>query len=493
MQRLFVVIAAACMTVTAARAGAGKVKIKEQPGRIHVSIDGKDFASYNLSGPAGEKLARPYLYPVRAPDGTIVTSDQALIGGDHPHHRSLWVAHGGVNGADHWGSASAASGVPIQRLLGRPRIIGDTISHELGWEGPDGKVVLREARTIGFFVYPDGARGIDVFSTFMAAEGTVVLSDTKEAGLCAVRVAAEISRRPQITNSEGKTKESGCWGKPAEWCDISGTIAGKTYGIAILDHPENPRHPARWHVREYGLMAANIFGLKDFERGKAGRSGAFRIEPGRLAGFHYRVVVHEGGAGEAGLDEKFADFAGDPGPGIDAIFNGEDLTGWREPAPNKWWSVENGILVGRQDPDQEGSVLKTEREYENLIFQGDFKFAGDVDSGIFLRKGEKWQCQIGVSRKLKRDMTCSIYSSLDGGYPHRAKGVESLLRKGEWNRIRILAREQRFRIWLNGKLVLDCLDARFPGAGPIGLQVHPNVPGMQVMFRNIRARSLGQD
>lgn len=479
------------MAAGAVHAGAVKVKIKEQAGRLHVSLEGKEFASYNLTGPSGERLVRPYIYPVRAADGTVVTADQSLTGGDHPHHRSLWVAHGDVNGVDHWGTARTAAGVPVQRLLGRPRIIGDTISHELGWEGSDGKVILREARTLRFFTYPDGARGIDLFSTFMCADRTVILGDTKEAGLCAVRVAGEISDRPQITNSEGNKKESACWGKPAEWCDISGKIGGGEYGIAILDHPENPRHPARWHVREYGLMAANIFGLKDFERGKAGRSGAFRLEPGRLAGFHYRVVIHSGGAAEASLDEKFSDFAGDPGPGIESIFNGMDLSGWREPSPNKWWSVQDGILVGNQDPAQEGSVLRTEREYEDLIVQADVKFSGDVDSGIFLRKGEKWQCQIGVSRKLKRDMTCSIYSPFDGGYPHQARGVERWMRRGEWNRIRILARGQRFRIWLNGKLVLDCEDSRFPGPGPIGLQVHPNVPGMQVMFRNLRAQELG--
>ena len=33
---------------------------------------------------------------------------------------------------------------------------------------------------------------------------------------------------------------------------------GKEYGVAVFDHPQNPRHPTRWHVREYGLLAALI-------------------------------------------------------------------------------------------------------------------------------------------------------------------------------------------------------------------------------------------
>ena len=42
---------------------------------------------------------------------------------------------------------------------------------------------------------------------------------------------------------------------------------GKTYGVAVLDDPRNPLHPTRWHVRAYGLLAANPFGLSYFDKG----------------------------------------------------------------------------------------------------------------------------------------------------------------------------------------------------------------------------------
>ena len=32
-------------------------------------------------------------------------------------------------------------------------------------------------------------------------------------------------------------------------------------GVAIFDHPSNPQHPTTWHARQYGLIAANPFGL----------------------------------------------------------------------------------------------------------------------------------------------------------------------------------------------------------------------------------------
>ena len=55
---------------------------------------------------------------------------------------------------------------------------------------------------------------------------------------------------------------------------------GEKVGIAILDHPANPRHPVRWHVRGYGLFAANPFGLSVFTNDKS-QDGAMTVEPGQ--------------------------------------------------------------------------------------------------------------------------------------------------------------------------------------------------------------------
>ena len=62
---------------------------------------------------AGEKWTQvhlsagplPYLYPVLAPGGVPVTRGYPMDPRpdeerDHPHHRSLWFAHGDVNDAD---------------------------------------------------------------------------------------------------------------------------------------------------------------------------------------------------------------------------------------------------------------------------------------------------------------------------------------------------------------------------------------------------------
>jgi hypothetical protein len=295
----------------AARSAPSDVKLTDQKnGTVAVEIGGKPFTVYHFDDNEGRPFVRPYFYPVRAADGTEVTDDQVLTKGDHPHHRSLWVAHGDVNGADHWSFVQIPP--PRQRHVAFSRLEGDTFVEELQWESKGrGSPVLTEKRTVRFFAFDDGTRGMDLSVALTAPPGgkRVTLADTKEAGICAVRLKKAIADTAVLSNATGKTGEDQCWGKAATWCDVSGKIDGKPYGVAVLDHPSNPRHPSTWHVRKYGLLAANIFGLHDFDKKMAKDAGNFPIEPGKTVTFRYRVVIHAGDAKAANLDAKFKDFA----------------------------------------------------------------------------------------------------------------------------------------------------------------------------------------
>ena len=65
--------------------------------------------------------------------------------------------------------------------------------------------------------------------------------------------------------------------------------------MAILDHPENPRHPVRWHARGYGLFAANPWGLSVFTNDKS-QDGSMTLDPGKSLRYRYRVIIHPGDA-----------------------------------------------------------------------------------------------------------------------------------------------------------------------------------------------------
>ena len=168
------------------------------------------------------------------------------------------------------------------------------------------------------------------------------------------------------------------------------------------------------------------------------------------------------------------------------IFNGRDLTGWTPPAESHW-KVVDGILVGENDAEKKGSMLYTEKSYGDVILEGEVRFEGEIDSGFMLRKPEL-QLQIGVSRSLKRDMTCSFYV---GNYPEeaQAKRAGELLKPGDWNRIRIRARGDTFTVWLNGEPVSQYTSPKYADPAPIGLQIHGGLT-MKVEFRDLRALEL---
>lgn len=164
------------------------------------------------------------------------------------------------------------------------------------------------------------------------------------------------------------------------------------------------------------------------------------------------------------------------------LFNGKDLTGWA-PKGADVWTFDKDILTGRSNSKKQGSVLWSDAKFKDFTLELDFRFSGDIDSGVFLRT-ENDQIQIGTSRSLKRDMTGSPYIGTTGKYAVEAHDVKSTLKEGEWNHFSISAKGSHYVVTLNGKQVLDYTSDTAAKEGPIGLQVHPGVD-MTIEFKNI--------
>ncbi|HWQ90244.1 MAG TPA: DUF1080 domain-containing protein [Clostridia bacterium] len=177
-------------------------------------------------------------------------------------------------------------------------------------------------------------------------------------------------------------------------------------------------------------------------------------------------------------------------PKSEKLFDGKDLLKWRVPNPNPYWQVVEGVLVGENDPQNKGSVLYTQKEYKDFVFECEARWEGEIDSGFFVRNPEL-QVQLGVSRSLQKDMTCSFYTGGKEKYPEaaQAKGFEKILKPGKWNQYKIEAKGDTFTVYLNGRQVSQFTDAKYSKAAPIGLQIHPGLP-MKVEFRKIRVREL---
>jgi len=285
------------------------VLLKQLDDRVEITIDGKPFSAYYTSA----DQPKPYLHPLRAADGATLTRGYPMIKDDpneasdrdHPHHRSCWFTHGDVNGVDFW-SEGPRSGKIVHRGFDKiesGKDYGRLVARN-DWVAPDGKRVLQETREIKFYRLAD-ARMMDWTITLRPVDGPVKFGDTKE-GTFGIRLATQLKGRltGRIENSRGAVGEKEAWGKPAEWCDYTGLLQGKRYGIAIFDHPSNFRHPTYWHVRDYGLFAANPFGERDFFNDKT-RDGSYAIQPGKELTFRYRVYIHQGTAAEAKVAEQY--------------------------------------------------------------------------------------------------------------------------------------------------------------------------------------------
>ncbi len=277
-----------------------EVKITRDTGRIDVAIDGKPFTSFFI----GPDVTKPYLHPLRTADGKIVTRHfpMEMVEGesrDHPHHRGLYFAHGAVNGFDFWGSEPNSKTPKLGKIV-LDRIVKTTSGKEKGtidavftWKDTDGKPLLTETRRMIFYDNPSD-RVMD-FDIVLKAIEKVTFGDTKE-GTFAIRLADSMSEKKggAMTNAQGASGMKNVWGKPSPWVDYVGNVDGEKVGVAILDHPGNPKHPTYWHARDYGLFAANIFGEHDFFNDKA-RNGSVTVEPGKEIRFRYRVIIHPSG------------------------------------------------------------------------------------------------------------------------------------------------------------------------------------------------------
>ena len=182
-------------------------------------------------------------------------------------------------------------------------------------------------------------------------------------------------------------------------------------------------------------------------------------------------------------------------PKLEPLFNGRDLSGWKDAANNKFWRAEHGILIGENDVALKGNYLLTEKDYGDFVIEFDVRWKDEtergVDTGLDMRK-PRIQLQLGISGSLRVDMSGSFYTGGKPAYPEagQAKEAKKLMRpQGEWNTFRIQAKGNTFTCWINGTKASEYTDAKYSGAAPLGLQIHAGAK-MKCEYRNVRLAEL---
>lgn len=177
------------------------------------------------------------------------------------------------------------------------------------------------------------------------------------------------------------------------------------------------------------------------------------------------------------------------------LFNGKDLTNFKAEDSKEFWRVEKGVLIGENNAAKKGNYLWTQKDYADFVIEFDVRWKGTtdrgVDTGVEMRKPHI-QLQLGISGSLRVDMSGSFYTGGKPAYPEagQAKDAKKLMKpEGEWNTFRIQAKGNTFTCWINGKKASEYTDAKFSGAAPLGLQIHPGVV-MKCEYRNVKIAEL---
>ena len=304
---------------------------KETPHGVDVLVNGTPFASYVI-----DQANKPYLWPVFGPTGKSMTRafpmeevpEESKSQRDHHHHRGITFGHEDAAGSATWPERASydrgqkngqapKSIEPQLAKLGRIQHVSFTLTadaeHAVIEEHCDhvdstGKRLFTEDRRLTFRATAS-TRSIDFDQDFHATEGEVRFEDRKDAGL-SIRVPASMAvdtpSGGHIINSNNVVDKD-AWAKTAKWCDYYGPVEGEVLGIAFFNHPSSYRYPTPWHVRSYGLFAANPFGSKSLD--KALPEAPTVVPAGGTMKLRHRFLFHKGDAASAHLEEAFTAYA----------------------------------------------------------------------------------------------------------------------------------------------------------------------------------------
>lgn len=196
--------------------------------------------------------------------------------------------------------------------------------------------------------------------------------------------------------------------------------------------------------------------------------------------------------------------SGNSGPVWKNLFNGKDLTGWKQLNGQAKYTVENGEIVGTTVSNEPNSFLVTTENYGDFILEFEFKVDSTMNSGVQFRsessedyqKGRVHGYQFEIDPSSRR-WTGGVYDEArrDWLYPldynTRAKKE---FKQNQWNKARIECIGPNIRTYVNGvsaAYIIDDMTLK----GFIALQVHEigknDVAGKQIRWRNIRIQTSG--
>jgi hypothetical protein len=286
--------------------------------RVELSVDQQLVAVYRGDGSlAPQPSATPgvrrggYLHPVLTPHGRVVTDDGPP---ERPYDRGIWSAWAKTafegRHPDFWNMGDGTGAVQFESVLDTwsgPVQAGVRARHrfvDLGTAPPT--TALTEDWEITLYALGRNRPAYRVFD-LVSRQDTATSSALQVAehvyGGIGVRGSREWrgAAGAQFLTSEGRTRRDANGSRP-RWCYMGGTVGGRTAGLAVLDHPQNVRHP----------QPVRVHPLSPFLGSAPVQLGSLTIAPAQTYLARYRFVVLDGQPDAAVLDRLWKDFARPP-------------------------------------------------------------------------------------------------------------------------------------------------------------------------------------
>ena len=183
-----------------------------------------------------------------------------------------------------------------------------------------------------------------------------------------------------------------------------------------------------------------------------------------------------------------------------SLFNGKNLSGWKQLNGSAKYTVENGAIVGHTVRNSNNSFLCTKKTYGDFILEFDFRVDDGINSGVQFRseslksyqngRVHGYQFEIDPS---KRAWTGGVYDEARRGWLYNLNNnpaAKKAFKHNEWNKARVECIGNSIRTWVNGIACADLLDNTTLN-GFIALQVHAigkdgKEEGKTIAWKNIR-------
>lgn len=177
-------------------------------------------------------------------------------------------------------------------------------------------------------------------------------------------------------------------------------------------------------------------------------------------------------------------------PGFVSLFNGKDLTGWKNPTLSGEWRVQDGVLIGVA-PGNRISRLHTAGKYKDFHLRTEIRVHDQSSSQVAIRSedGRYYGYNASIRSLVPTNALVGILNANTGkkSFTLQRLSPEMPMPTGQWFPLEIIAEGNRLTLLVDGKKTTETSDDSIPDAGYIYLAAGGNG---NVEFRKLEIKEL---